>query len=106
MLAGLVGLAGLADRGVRRRIPPGSHLVREGGPGRQFFVIERGRAVVTRGGHKLGTLRPGSYTGEMALLHSTTASATVTAVTPLVVRVFDRGAFEALLESSDDLRLH
>src|SRR5689334_14421205 len=49
-------------------VPEGSVLTHEGERGREFFVIVDGKAEAARGGVTIGTLGPGSFFGEMALL--------------------------------------
>src|SRR5262249_24717353 len=50
-------------------VAAGTSIVREGASARSFFVIEQGRAVVSRDGRRLRTLGPGDFFGEMALLN-------------------------------------
>jgi CRP/FNR family transcriptional regulator, cyclic AMP receptor protein len=92
----LARIAATADQTV---LAPGNVLMREGQPGRQTFVILGGEADVSIGGESLTTLGPGAFVGEMALLDNQPRSATVTAITPLDVLVFDPRAFGQLLES-------
>ena len=87
----------------QRREPSGTVLVGEGASAYALFVILSGTADVTRGAAKLGTLRPGDFFGEIALLSDQPRTATVTATSPveLVVmygsdfRVFERDWPEA-----------
>jgi CRP-like cAMP-binding protein len=81
-------------------VEPGHVLVREGGAGRQFVVIRAGQARVTRDGKELNVLGPGSFVGEVALLHATPRNATVTALTPMSIYVANAGEFSALLSES------
>ena len=61
------------------RVPAGTDIVKEGELGHDFYLIVSGAATVRRNGRKVGTLGPGSYFGEMALLDRGPRSATVTA---------------------------
>jgi CRP/FNR family cyclic AMP-dependent transcriptional regulator len=58
-------IASLADE---IDVPPGRTLVRQGDPGREFFVIVEGKAKVSPRGKKALALGPGSGFGELALL--------------------------------------
>ena len=58
-------------------LPAGVDLVREGEPGDALFVILEGEAVVTREGHEVGRVGPGSHFGELAILDGAPRSATV-----------------------------
>lgn len=57
----------------------GDEVVVEGERGVGFFVILEGRARVTQGGEDRGTLVPGDYFGEMALIDGDDRAASVVA---------------------------
>lgn len=57
----------------------GTVIAREGEPGIGLFVVTEGTASVTIGGVKKGTIRPGEFFGEIALLDKGPRTATVTA---------------------------
>jgi NTE family protein len=83
-------VADMAAYGTRRQIEPGEVIQREGAPVDGFHVIDTGRAEVTVKGPKgesrlLATLGRGDAIGEMGLLTDNSASATVTAATPMVI---------------------
>ncbi|MGH7338440.1 MAG: Crp/Fnr family transcriptional regulator, partial [Myxococcota bacterium] len=80
--------------------PHGEVLVREGDPGREFFLIASGSATVTSGGRKRATLVQGGFFGEMSLIDAGPRTATVTAASPMVLYVLDAREFAALLEES------
>jgi CRP-like cAMP-binding protein len=73
-------------------------LLHQGEPGRQFFVITQGYARVKRGSTDLGVVGPGSFVGEMALLHATATSAAVTAITPVTAYMIDRQHFQLVID--------
>jgi len=77
-------------------VPAGKVLAREGEIGQEFFVIETGTAEVTRAGETVGTLGPGDFFGEMALLEEERRTATVTALSPMTLIVMTRSSFRAL----------
>lgn len=59
---------------IERRCADGEYIVREGGHGREMFVIQRGSVRITKdvGDDEvvLGTLGKGDFFGEMSLLES------------------------------------
>lgn len=81
-------------------IEAGSVLCKEGGLGREFFVIVDGIAEVTRGGKHLATRGPGEFFGEIALLATTKRTATVTATTPLRCLILTSRDFARVLDDN------
>jgi CRP/FNR family transcriptional regulator, cyclic AMP receptor protein len=67
-----------------RRFSAGDTLTREGKGGAGFFLIDQGEASVTVEGQQRGTLKPGDYFGEIALIDEGARSATITANSDLV----------------------
>jgi CRP/FNR family transcriptional regulator, cyclic AMP receptor protein len=88
-------IASLADE---IDVPPGRTLVRQGEPGREFFVIVEGKAKVSPRGKRALSLGPGSGFGELALLDQGPRSATVTAETDMHLLVLDSRSFFSLIE--------
>jgi CRP/FNR family cyclic AMP-dependent transcriptional regulator len=76
----------------------GRTLVREGRPGREFFVLIEGTVRVTKGGRKLSELGAGDWFGEIALLTDIPRTATVTATSPIRVLVITDRAFRQVVE--------
>jgi CRP-like cAMP-binding protein len=74
-----------------------STLVREGTPGDAFYVILDGEARVELPGGPV-PLGAGSFFGEMAIIDGSPRSATVSAVTDIVVLMIPRTKFLKLLE--------
>lgn len=72
----------------------GAVLMHEGSPGDDLMIIAEGCARVTRNvdddARELAVLGRGAIVGEIALLHGTPRSATVTALTPMRAFVCDR----------------
>src|SRR5207245_2822657 len=65
----------------------GKTLIKEGAPGREFFVLIDGTAEVQRGGRKIDTAGPGDFFGEMALLTDHPRNATVVTTSPVDVLI-------------------
>jgi len=104
LFAGLpaVALDRLAAESRRRRFPRGQILCHEGDPGDALLVLEAGRVAVSRfaaGGREvvLAAVEAPAAFGELALIDGAPRSATVTAQTPVVVRVLGRDAVVDLL---------
>ena len=63
----------------------GKHLAREGVSDYAFFVLDRGRALVTQEGQTINTLGPGDVFGEVAFFGDGRRTATVIAETDVRV---------------------
>lgn len=87
------------------KVDPGTVLCREGKVGREFFVIVDGEADVTKGGKRLASRKGGDFVGEIALLTTTTRTATVTARTPLRCFILTQGDFRRVLEENPGVQL-
>ena len=77
-------------------VPEGHVLTREGDLCHEFFVIESGRAEVTRDGAHVADLGPGDFFGEIALIEDTPRTATVTTTEPTEVVVLTASSFRGL----------
>ena len=64
-------------------VSKGKHLVDEGDYSYEFFMIQDGKAEVSRGGEKIAELGPGDFFGEIGLLEKRTRNASVVAETPM-----------------------
>jgi len=82
------------------QVSAGTVLCKEGGLGREFYVIVEGTAEVTRGGKPVVTRREGEFVGEIALLTTARRTATVTAATPLRCLILMRGDFRRVLDEN------
>jgi small-conductance mechanosensitive channel/CRP-like cAMP-binding protein len=87
----------------------GDSIFTQGGSVASLFVIGQGAFEVTRddggGARRLGTLGPGDYFGEMALLTGAKNSATVTALTHFFAYEVTKEMIAPLLERNPDLLL-
>lgn len=84
-------------------IREGKILTRQGGPGREMFVLLDGTVKVERNGTQVNTLGPGDFLGEGALVLGKPRNATITATSPLRVLVISDANFKQLL--TEDARI-
>jgi CRP-like cAMP-binding protein len=94
---GLQDVAHIADE---LDLPAGKEMATEGDRGREFFVLLKGEAEVTRHGEKINTMKEGDFFGEIALVTKMPRTATVTATSNVDVLVITERAFDALLKKS------
>ena len=88
-----------------RRVQTGTVLAREGEPGDEFFAVAEGLVRATIDGSEIGSIRAGSFFGEMALLDGGPRSATVTAELPTRLLVLDSKSFSRLVKQSPSVAL-
>ena len=93
-------LARLSRSFKERTFDAGSTVAGEGKTGAGFFVIESGEAAVSVRGSERGSLGPGDYFGEIALIDDGARSATVTAVSDLRCYGLTSWEFRPLVESN------
>src|SRR4249919_280243 len=80
-------------------------LMREGRPGREFFVLVEGSVEVTRNGRKLSELGPGDWFGEIALLTKVPRTASVVANSAVRALVVTDRAFRQLVETMPSIAI-
>jgi MFS family permease len=83
----------LALRAQRGRFDAGARIVTQGDEAQGFYVIEDGTVEVFVDETRVREEGPGEYFGEIALLRGGPRTATVCAVTPVVVLALDRDDF-------------
>lgn len=83
----------------------GTIMTREGRPGREFFVLIEGSALVTKKGKKVADLKGGDWFGEIALLTDTPRTATVTATSAVDVLVITDRRFRTVVETMPSIAL-
>ena len=86
-----------------RRFSAGDTVTQEGAGGAGFFVVEQGEAEVSVDGQPRGTIRPGDYFGEIALLTGSDRTATITARTDMVCWGMTPWDFRPLVESNSTI---
>ena len=86
-----------------RRYAAGDSLTQEGSGGAGFFVVEEGEADVTVGGEQRGSIGPGDYFGEIALLTDSPRTATLVARTDMLCYGMTPWDFRPLVESNSEI---
>ena len=86
-----------------RRFKAGDTVTQEGAGGVGFFVVEEGEAEVTVGGAPKGSVGPGDYFGEIALINESPRTATLTARTDMVCYGMTPWDFRPLVESNSTI---
>jgi CRP/FNR family cyclic AMP-dependent transcriptional regulator len=86
-----------------RRFSAGDTVTQEGAGGVGFFVVEEGRADVTVGGEAKGSVGPGDYFGEIALINESPRTATLTASTDMLCYGMTPWDFRPLVESNSTI---
>jgi CRP/FNR family cyclic AMP-dependent transcriptional regulator len=83
----------------------GKQLTRQGGPGREFFVLLEGSADVVRNDERINMLGAGDFFGEMALISQKPRSATVTTTTPVRALIITETNFRRLLRENPTISI-
>jgi len=83
-----------------RRYQAGDTVTQEGSGGAGFFVVEEGEADVSVGGQAKGSIGPGDYFGEIALINDSPRTATLTARTDMLCYGMTPWDFRPLVESN------
>jgi CRP-like cAMP-binding protein len=83
-----------------RKFRAGDTVTQEGAGGVGFFVVEEGQADVTVAGQAKGSIGPGDYFGEIALINESPRTATITARTDLLCYGMTPWDFRPLVESN------
>jgi CRP-like cAMP-binding protein len=86
-----------------RRVAAGDVVLEQGAAGAGFFIVDEGMAEVTVDGDSVGTIGPGDYFGEIALLTGSDRTATVTAQSDMVCYGLTTWDFKPLVESNSGI---
>jgi CRP/FNR family transcriptional regulator, cyclic AMP receptor protein len=103
--------AGLDDRDLQqiassmreRRYKAGDTVTQEGSGGAGFFVVHEGEADVEVDGQPRGSIGPGDYFGEIALLTDSPRTATLTARTDMLCYGMTPWDFRPLVETNSTI---
>jgi CRP/FNR family transcriptional regulator, cyclic AMP receptor protein len=83
----------------------GKVLTRQGGPGREFFILLEGEVDVARDGKSINTLRTGDFFGEAALISKKRRNATITTTQATRALVITETHFRRLLTENPTIAL-
>jgi len=86
-----------------RDVSSGDVVLEQGAGGAGFFIVDQGEADVTVDGDHVGTVGPGDYFGEIALLTGSDRTATVTALTDMRCYGMTSWDFKPLVESNSGI---
>ena len=86
-----------------RRFKAGDTVTQEGAGGVGFFVVEEGEADVSVGGEAKGSVGPGDYFGEIALINESPRTATLTARTDMLCYGMTPWDFRPLVETNSTI---
>jgi CRP-like cAMP-binding protein len=86
-------------------LPAGKELIREGGRGREFFVLLDGTVDVHKNGRRIRELTTGDFFGEIALVSDAPRTATVTTSSPVRALVVTDRSFRTLLRHTPSIQL-
>lgn len=78
------------------RARAGQWVIQEGEPGDRLFVVAEGELQVSREGQSLGIVRPGVVMGELALLYNCTRTASVQAISDVLLFCLDRNVYQMI----------
>ena len=103
-LAGLSALESMSRSAVQVDVPADTEVVREGDRGDLFFVVADGEVTVSRHGHEIRRLGPGTSFGEIALLRDVPRTATVRTVGAVRLVSLQRAVFLRAVGSDEASR--
>jgi CRP-like cAMP-binding protein len=90
-----------------REFPRGTVLFREGEPGGEMYVVQRGAIRISKRVGEvekvLSTLGPGEFLGEMSILSGRPRSATATCTEDARLLVVDGRTFETMLRANGEI---
>ncbi|HEY1908813.1 MAG TPA: Crp/Fnr family transcriptional regulator, partial [Myxococcaceae bacterium] len=90
-----------------KEFPKGTVLFHEGETGKEMFVLQSGKVVITKTVRDtvkiLATLGPGEFFGEMALISNRPRNATATVDEPARLLVIDPKTFEGMIRGNTEI---
>jgi len=96
-------LQAIASSMRERKFRAGDTVTQEGAGGVGFFVVGSGEAEVNVGGETKGSVGPGDYFGEIALINESPRTATLTARTDMLCYGMTPWDFRPLVESNSTI---
>ena len=94
----------ISHRGEIESVNDGDVLITEGEIGNTLFLVLQGNVAISRDGFRLAVSEMGSVVGEISLVDSGKATATVTAIGPVMVFRISRENFETLYSNKNFVR--
>jgi CRP/FNR family cyclic AMP-dependent transcriptional regulator len=92
-----------------REFPAGTVLFRDGEPGKEMYVVQQGKVVISKRAGDieriLSTLGQGEFFGEMSILNNAPRSATATCVEDSKLLVIDPKTFEAMIRGNAEIAI-
>ena len=82
----------------------GGTVFKQGQPGYRFYIIEKGKVSVQIDGEQRATLGAGEYFGEIALLMDAPRTATLVALSPVVLFALQAADFKTLIQDSNSAK--
>jgi hypothetical protein len=86
-------------------VPAGKVLMKQGDPGREFYVIVDGAVRIERDGKVIRTMGPGEFFGEIALVVERPRTATATVDTDSRLLVLAHREFHSLMDQFPSIRI-
>jgi CRP-like cAMP-binding protein len=96
-------LRAIARLGTPTSAEDGAVLIKNGKPGREFFLVSEGTAVCKMGRREVAKFGPGDYFGELALLYGGIRTADVIAATSMELLVLDAREFRSMLMNNPSI---
>ena len=93
----------ISSLATRLEVPAGKALTKEGQQGYEFIIVLEGEVEVRQHGEVIAKRGAGDYFGEIALLDNRPRTATVIALTPVVIEVIERREFLGLVAENPDI---
>src|SRR5689334_17028261 len=96
-------LSHISSLATRLELPAGKALTKEGQQGYEFIIVLEGEVEVRQHGQVVAKRGAGDYFGEIALLDNRPRTATVMAITPVVIEVIERREFLGLVAENPEI---
>src|SRR5262245_41320879 len=92
---------------LRKEVPTGTVLFREGEPGKEVFVVHSGKVAISKRVREvdkvLATLGPGEFFGEMAIISNRPRNATAVVSEDARLLVIDPKTFEGMIRGNSEI---